>query len=159
MTSLGSGYSFVPGAGGLSAVVPGAPAGDTAARFDMLINPVTLDYVRTANGQWEEIADSRTKMLLQLELELDASPFTPSDGTRLAALRRAGEPITPGLLLGEARRAATLLARAGVLADLAVEIQDSAGARLVDLAGRPAVVITWRDLSSGLPVDLVFQPR
>lgn len=140
-------------------MVPGAPVGDLAGRTDLQINPVTKDYIKTANGQWTESADSTTRMFLQLELELDGSPFTPEDGTRIADFRRVGEPITPAFLLGEARRAATVLARRGTIGDLTVEVRDSAGGALVDQAGRPAVILTWRDLSSGLPFDLVFQPR
>lgn len=157
---FGSGFSFVPGPGGTSLAALGpTPAGDLAGRLDMLIDPATLDFVRTANGEWAETADSRTKMLLMMELELGASPFTPADGTRIAEFRRLGDPITPEFLQSEARRAGQLLVQAGVVSDLVVAVRDQHGEVLRDLAGRAVVFLTYRDLASSSPVELILQPR
>lgn len=158
---FGSGYSFVPapGPGGtpLSAL-DATPAGDLAGRLDQLIDPTTGDYVDTDNGEWAETADSRTMMLLQIEIEHGASPFTPGDGTTLKARARDGTPVTPEEIQAETLRAGGVLQSAGIVADLDVQIRDSQGRLLRDQSGRLLVVTSWRDLASGSPLDLV-QPR
>lgn len=145
MTS--SGYSFVPADPILS---PGVT--------DMLIDPVTLDYVRTTDGEWQETQDSRTTMLLMLELHLSASPFDPGDGTTIAALRENGDPLTPEDVLAETLRAGNILVAAGIIADLTASVRDRNGAVLTDGGGRLLVRCSWRDLASGAGADLIFQP-
>lgn len=131
----------------------GTPATPMGARTDMLLNPITYDYVRTDNGQWAETADSRTAMLCMLELEFGASPFSPNDGTRIKALKRTGDPITPEILQAETQRAAGILVAVGIISELDVQVRDDQGAELRDDAGRAAVVLRWRDLASGTPID------
>jgi hypothetical protein len=159
----GSGFSFSPsppGPGGTPLSALGAiPAGELAGQLDQLIDPALLDYVRTGDGEWAETADSRTIMMLMLELELGASAFDPQDGTTIKAKLRTGDPVTPEEVRSEVLRAGRLLQLDGVLTDLDVQIRDRDGNALVDQAGRSLVVLTWRDLASGSPVDLVFQPR
>lgn len=157
-SSFGSGFDFAP------VLPPGAaPAslgqviGTAPATVDMLIDPVTLDYVRTSDGAWAETADSRTLMMLMLELELGASPFDPSDGTTIAARRRDGDPVTPNEVEAEALRVGDQLQREGVIADFAVTVRDAAGNVLRDTSGRLVVALSWRDLASGTPVDLAIQ--
>lgn len=151
--SFDSGFTFVPG-GGASADLGQVLGG--SAQTDMLIDPATLDYVRTADGAWAETADSRTMMMLMLELELGASPFDPNDGTTIGARRRDGDPITPDELEAEALRVGEVLQRDGLIADFAANVRDSAGNLLRDQGGRLVVALSWRDLASGSPVDLAI---
>lgn len=142
--AIGSGYSFVSA---------GAPTQLT----DRLLDPVTRDYVRTANGEWAETPDSRTLVMIMLELELGASPFDPADGTTISALRRNGDPVTPEEVEADAQRVGDALVRLGVLADFHASTRDAAGNVLRDSAGRMVVALAWRDLASGSPVDLVVR--
>lgn len=155
---FGSGYTFIPGPGGSSlGSLNATPAGDLAGQLDQLIDPVTGDYVDTDDGEWAETADSRTAMLLQLEIEYGASPFRPGDGTTVRARRRDGDPITPEEVEAETRRAGAVLQAAGMIADLEVAIRDENGNVFRDQSGRFTVRVSWRDLASGSPVDLTRQ--
>lgn len=156
-SSFGSGFSFVPGGMSLAALDPTGASG-LGGQLDQLIDPNTLDYVRNDVGEWAETADTRTAMLLMLELELGASPFDPQDGTVLAERRRLGDPITPEDIRAETLRAASILQAAGLISDLDVQVRDSAGRVLRDQSGRLVVSLDWRDLASGSPVSLAFQP-
>ncbi|HEX6022563.1 MAG TPA: hypothetical protein VFZ00_11250 [Solirubrobacter sp.] len=149
---LGSEFSFVPGGGD-----PAALGQTSGGSTDMLIDPVTLDYVRTSTGEWAETADSRTTMMIMLELELGASPFDPLDGTTIAARRRDGDPVTTDEIEAEALRVGEFLRRAGIIADFSATTTDAAGRPLTDSAGRTVVALSWRDLASGSPVDLAIQ--
>jgi|ERR1051325_1724917 hypothetical protein len=151
---LGSEFSFVPGGASpdsLGQIVGGG------AQTDMLIDPVTLDYVRAADGSWAETADSRTLVMIMLELELGASPFDPADGTTIAARRRSGDPITADEVEAEALRVGDRLQREGVIADFSATVTDAAGNLLRDTSGRLVVALSWRDLASGSPIDLAIQ--
>jgi hypothetical protein len=150
-SSFGSGFSFSQLAN------LNATDGGDLGQVDMLIDPVTLDYVRTADGAWAETADSRTLMMLELELELGASPFDPTSGTTIAARRRDGDPVTPGEVEAEALRVGDRLQREGVIADFSATVRDAAGNVLRDSSGRLVVALNWRDLASGTPVDLAIQ--
>lgn len=151
----GSEFSFAPGSASPSEL--GQVIGIGAAQTDMLIDPVTLDYVRTSTGEWAETADSRTTMMLMLELEFGASPFDPQDGTTIAARRRDGDPVSADEVEAEALRVGDQLQREGLIADFAVTVTDAAGNLLRDAAGRLIVALSWRDLASGSPVDLAIQ--
>lgn len=156
--SFGSGFDFAPVLPpGVAPASLGQVIGTAPATVDMLIDPVTLDYVRTSDGAWAETADSRTLMMLMLELELGASPFDPNDGTTIAARRRDGDPITPGEVEAEALRVGDQLQREGVIADFTATVRDAAGNVLRDTSGRLVVALSWRDLASGTPVDLAIQ--
>lgn len=157
---LGSGFSFDPGgAGGTPlAILNPTPSSGAAGPSDMLIDPVTLDYVRTDDGEWAETADSRTTMMLMLELELGASPFDPGDGTRIKAAIRAGDPLTPEDVKVEAERAGRVLTQDGVISDLVVTVRDDRDQPLTDAAGRFSPFLQWRDLASGTPIDVAFTP-
>lgn len=151
----GSGFSFVPLSGSPERL--GQVVAIGAAQTDMLIDPVTLDYVRTSTGEWAETADSRTLMMLMLELEYAASPFDPLDGTTIAARRRDGDPVTADEVEAEALRVGEQLQRDGLIADFSVTVTDAAGNLLRDASGRLVVALSWRDLASGSPVDLAIQ--
>lgn len=154
-SSFGSGFTFAPGGVSLSSLDPTSTSGGL---FDQLIDPSTLDYKRTDSGEWAETADTRTAMLLMLEIEYAASPFDPADGTVLKERRRLGDPITPDDVRAETLRAASILQAAGLISDLDVFVRDGAGELLRDRAGRLVVQVRWRDLASGSPVDIAFQP-
>lgn len=141
---FGSGYSFVGD-------------GASSVPLDQLIDPITGDYVRNDVGEWTETADSRTTMLLMIEIEFGGSPFDPSDGTSLKERIRAGDPITPEEVREETLRIGQVLESAGILTDLEVAVRDPSGAVLRDRAGRLVVQTSWRDLASGSPVDLTVR--
>lgn len=151
----GSGFSFVPGSG--TPPVLGQIVGSAPTLTDMLIDPVTLDYVRNAAGEWAETADSRTLMMIALELELGASPFDPQDGTTIAARRRDGDPVTPDEIEAEALRVGDQFQREGVIADFSATVRDAADRVLRDSSGRLIASLSWRDLASGTLVDLAIQ--
>lgn len=154
---FGSGFSFVPGPGGVSlSDLDPTPAGGLAGSMDQLINPTTGDYVRNDVGEWVETADTRTTMLLMLSIELDACPFDPGDGTTIGSLLRDGDPVTPETVRSETERAAGILQSDGLIADLEVRVRDDANNILRDSAGRLLVRTSWRDLASGTPVDLIL---
>lgn len=140
-----SGYSFVPG--------PGLQV------LDQQVDPITLDYIRTATGEWTEATDGRSTVLLMLELELGASPFTPRDGTTIHAALRSGDPLPPSDVREETIRAMAILQDAGVLSELLVSVTDANGDTLLDQSGRLLVKTEWRDLASGEASGLIFQPR
>lgn len=157
-SSFGSGFSFAPGPGGssLEALNPTAPSG-VSSQLDQLIDPATRDYVRTANGEWAETADSRTMMFLMIEIEFGGSPFDPLDGTTIGELRRNGDPVTIDDLQAETVRVGGILRSAGIISDFEVVVRDSEGAPLRDEVGRQVVRTSWRDLASGSPVALILQ--
>lgn len=141
---MASGFSFVPGS--------------ALGQLDQLINTVTRDYIRTTNGEWSEVSDARSTAYLMLELELGASPFDPGDGTSIKAAMRTGDPVTLEDVQAETIRALSILQSAGVLTDLVVAVRDQQGRALRDESGRPIIRSSWRDLTSGSPVDLIHQP-
>lgn len=142
-STFGSGYSFVPD--------PGAPM----ASGDQEINPITGDYIRTATGQWSEVVDSRTTVLLMIAIEHGASPFDPADGTTIGEKMRDGEPVTPEDVRAETLRVMETLQAAGLLTDIQVDVRDPQGNVLRDQGGRLLVRTNYRDLASGSTVDLV----
>lgn len=144
-TTFGSGYSFVPD--------PTAPM----ASGDQELDPVTGDYIRTADGQWSEVVDSRTTVRLMIALEHGASPFDPGDGTTIAAKALAGDPVTPEDVLSETLRVGEALRAAGLLSDFEAQIRDTDGRVLRDQAGRLLVRTSYRDLASGSSVDLIHR--
>lgn len=139
------GFSFVP-----------LPGSGQAGETDQLLDEVTLDYVRTTNGEWVMTQDSRTIVLIMLSLHLGASPFDPLDGVTLYDLRDDGAPITPEEILSEVLRVGALLTTRGVLSDFTARIRDQNSAILRDESGRTLVVTTWRDLATGAPGQIIF---
>lgn len=127
--------------------------------FDMYIDPITLDYVDTDDGEWLETPDSRSIMMCMIDLRLGRSYSAPGDGTRIAELLEAGDPVTPQVVVAECTRAATILAAAGVIAQFSMRTTDDRGEILVDDKGRFTPQLAWIDLATGSPVDLVFTPE
>lgn len=125
--------------------------------YDQYLDPITLDYVDTDDGEWLETADSRTLVMIMIDTRLGKSYSAPTDGTRIAELLERGEPVTPGLVVAELLRVLGILEKAGVVT--AVSVEDSEGSPprlLVDEAGRFSPVLHWIDLATGSPVDVVY---
>lgn len=143
-----SSISFVP-------TTPNAFGG----QLDQLINPVTLDYVRTVDGEWQQTADSRTIMLIGLSVRLGQSPFDPGDGTAIYELMRQGELVSPEMLQSEVLRVGQIFTTEGILADLLVAVRDEHQQPLIDETGGSVVRTSWRDLASGSPINEAFTVR
>lgn len=156
---FGSGFSFVPpGTGSAIAALSLNPPSGNSSGIDRLIDPVTLDYKRTDNGEWAETADNRTTVLIAFSVHLGSSPFDPDHGSEIAKRLRDGG-LTPEFLRAETVRIGEFLARAGVLSDLQVTVRDPDGRPLRDDNGALSVMVQWRDLSSGSPATTIFTPR
>lgn len=148
---MASEFSFVPAWRSPSGVINGGK--------DRLIDPETRDYVRTADGKWKDVADSRTAMLIALSVELGASPFDPSHGTVIAQRLRDGTLNSPDLLQAETIRVGSALAEEGIISDLVVAVRDDAGEPLVDEKGRFVVKSAWTDVAAGTSLNSSFTPR
>ncbi len=119
--------------------------------LDMLLDPVSLDFVDTEDGEFLETADSRTIVMMMIEIRLGESFSDPGDGTRIKALLESGDPVTADIVIAETLRAMQILVDAGIISDI-----DAKAGSTVD--GRFEVQLTWRDLASGSPVDLAYEP-
>lgn len=137
--------------------VPTQP-NDFGGVVDQMLHPVTLDYVRTANGEWQQTADSRTTMLIALSIELGASPFDPDQGSAIAQLMRDGDLVSPEMVQSEVLRVGASLAGEGVLSDLTVAVRDEPGVP-ADKDGAVIIELGWHDLASGSPINEVFTSR
>jgi len=120
---------------------------------DIAIDFVTRRFITTSDGAWLETEDSRTAVLLQLEIEEGTSYGDPTSGSKLAALRRRQAPATLQEMSDETRRALQALVDAGIISDLVVVPQ---GER--DETGRGVIIINYRDRTSGHPVDVAYAP-
>lgn len=125
--------------------------------LDMHLDPVTLDYVDTDDGEWLEVADSRTLVMIQLEQRLGESWESPGDGTEIKAELESGDPVTPEFVAADTARALQLLVADGHIADLVVgPVRDQNGDPTVDETGRFILKVSWRDLASNTPVDMTY---
>jgi hypothetical protein len=157
----GFGYSF--GFTFAEQVSDGADIGEVrrltlSGLLDQELDPVTLDYVDTDDGEWSDTNDSRSIVLCQLELEIGGSPFFPGDGTDLKRKLRTGDPITTADVEADTRRALGILEAAGIIGGVRVNGRDEHGKQLLDEGGRPAFETQWTDLATGSPVDDVYRP-
>lgn len=118
---------------------------------DFKIDPVTRDFVADGAGGWETSDDSRGAVLCQLETRYQAWAGDPTAGSRIAEMMESGDPLEERALLDEVRRALQVLVDAGVISELVVN-----GDR--DEAGRLAVLIYYRDSTTGSPVDVAYSP-
>lgn len=126
--------------------------------LDQYLDPITLDYVDTDDGEWLETPDSRSIVMIMIETQLGRSYSAPGDGTRIAESFESGDPVTPLFVVSEVTRVMTALAAAGVLTDFSIRSKDEDGNDLVDVNGRFSPELRWTDLASGSPVDLVYTP-
>lgn len=128
--------------------------------LDQEIDPATLDFIETDDGEFSETADSRSIVLCMLEMRLGKSYTAPNDGTRIAELLESGEPVRPATVVAEVTRAMKVLEKAGVLTNFSIQVLEADGKTLlVDEAGRFAPILRWTDLATGSPVDLAFTPE
>lgn len=142
-----SSISFVP-----------TPPNDFGGSVDQMLHPVTLDYVRTTDGEWQQTADSRTIMLIGLSIELGASPFDPEHGTAISQLMRDGDLVAPEMVQSEVLRVGGILSTEGVLSDLVVAVRDNPAVP-ADKSGAVIIELGWHDLASGSPINEVFTSR
>jgi hypothetical protein len=124
--------------------------------LDQYIDPITLDYVDTDDGEWLDTPDSRTLVMIALETRFGKSYSAPADGTRVRDQLESGEPVTPQFVQIEITRMMQTLERAGVLTAFSMALTDAKGDVLVDQAGRFSPQLRWLDLATGSPVDLVY---
>lgn len=124
---------------------------DRAGYFDMILDPVSRDFIDTDDGEFMESIDSRTIVMAMIEIRLGEAFDCPGDGTRIKALLEAGDPVTPSVVIAETLRAMQILVNEGIIADV-----DAAEGPTVD--GRFELKLHWRDLASGSPVDFAYEP-
>lgn len=158
-------YSWdLPEAPSPSAPASGASTSSRSLRttfgglLDQEIDPLTLDFIDTDDGEWSETPDSRSIVLCQLELELGRSYNTPGDGTRIREQLESGDPITTAFVESEVRRALAVLEALGTIGSVQVTGRDGKGEQLVDETGRATFQLTWIDLATGSPVEDVYRP-
>jgi len=152
--SAGSGYSFVPTALIRSSL--GLGFNRLVDGRDRLLDPNTLDYVRTANGEWVETQDSRTVFLIAMSVRLGQSPYDSEHGTGIAEQRVSGALTSPEYLQAETVRVGTELGLEGYLTELTVTVRDEDGQPFYDERGALVVKARWRDLGSGGFVEETF---
>lgn len=129
-----------------------------AGFLDQYLDPITLDYVDTDDGEWLETPDSRTLVMIMIDMRLGRSYSAPTDGTRIAELLEQGDPVTPAIVVSEVTRAMTALAISGVLSNFSIRTTETDGSLLVDESGRFSPELSWIDLATGSPIDLVYTP-
>lgn len=120
--------------------------------FDILIDPITRDFVETDEGDWEETDDSRTAVLCELESREDAWWGDPPAGSQNAAIMESDVP-TPEKLLDSNRRSLRKLVAAGLISDAHIVIEEHDTA-----AGAVTFFLQWVDRSSNRPADLSYSP-
>jgi hypothetical protein len=120
--------------------------------FDQVINTTTLDYVDTANGEWEETDDSSTAVFIQLESEEDRWFGDPSAGTQNHAIMESELP-TLEALVDSTKRGLRKLGAAGVIDNVFVDVESEDNAR-----GFGSLYLTWRDRASSKAVDMAYAP-
>lgn len=128
--------------------------------FDQELDPITLDFIDTDDGEWSETPDSRSIVLCQLELELGKSYNTPGDGTRIRAQLEDpdGAPVTTQFVISECRRALAILESLGIIGSVQIVGTDERGRQLTDETGRAMFLLSWLDLATGSPVEDVYRP-
>ncbi len=136
----------------------GSGSGTTAAvslrtfgLYDQEIDQETRDYIDTSDGAWSETEDSRTAVMLQLEIEYGKCWWDPDAGSRISDLLTAAEPTDAQTLAVEVRRALGVLVSEGIIADLIVEIA-------AEEWGAVELHLSYTDRASGSVVDGSYLP-
>lgn len=124
--------------------------------LDQYLDPITLDYVDTDDGEWFETPDSRTLVMIAIETRLGKSYSASAEGTRTRDELESGRPVTPQFVQGEITRAMNQLERDGVISGFTMRVADERGAFLVDESGRFSPELRFVDLATASPVDLVY---
>lgn len=120
--------------------------------LDILIDPRTLDFVDTANGEWQEVDDSRTAVMCQLDSREGAWWGDPSAGTRNAEILESDLPTIEDLT-DSTKRGLQALQAAGVITTSQLSILEEDTAR-----GYASLYIAWVDRKSTRPADLAYSP-
>ncbi len=123
----------------------------TFGLFDQEIDQDTHDYIDTDDGAWSETEDSRTAVMLQLEIEYGRCWWDPDAGSRLNELLTSDVPTDADTLAVEVRRALGVLVGEGIIADLVVEV---AGEEV----GTVELHLSYTDRASGSTVDGSYNP-
>lgn len=146
----------IPASPVVGGVAPSTTSIVTFGFFDMQIDPDTRDYIDAEDGSWAETEDSRTAVMMQLDIRYGEWHADPEAGSRIPALVDSGLLMSDAgilQLIDETRRALQALVDDGIIADLTVEQGD------VDFArGRVELQILYTDRSSGHVVDVVYSP-
>lgn len=119
---------------------------------DQYIDPKTRDFVDDDEGGWEEVEDSTTAVLVQLDSREGAWWGDPRAGSRNAEILESEVP-TIGALQDSSRRALQAMAGAGIISNVSVAITDEDTAN-----GIAALEVRWRDRSTNRPADLAYSP-
>lgn len=114
--------------------------------LDLVIDPLTRDFVDTDDGGWLEADDSRTAVLLQLAESADAWWAEPRVGSRVPELLTRAEPATAEEFRDEVARALQVLVDEHVIAELSVAITH-------EETGRVQLELAYTDVGSGSRVD------
>jgi len=126
--------------------------------LDQEIDPITLDFIDTADGAWSDTPDSRSLVLCQLEIELSKSYSTPGDGSEIKARLESGAPLTTAFVEADIRRSLAVLEAAGIIGSVRVSGRDDKGKQKYDETGRAVFELDWIDLATGSPVDATYRP-
>lgn len=119
---------------------------------DIVIDPVTRDFVETDDGEWEESDDARTAVFCQLDSREGRWWGDPFAGSRNAEILESDLP-TPESLRDSSRRAMLALAGGGLVSDVHITITTHDKGR-----GFAGLLFQWRDRSSNRPADLAYSP-
>ena len=98
------------GGGGSSSSSPNAEkhaSRRTFGFFDMEFDPETRDYINTTDGEWSETEDSRTAVMMQLDIRYGEWHADPTAGSKIPALKDSGLLLSDQSILqliDEARR-------------------------------------------------------
>lgn len=128
-----------------------AVAARTFGLYDQEIDQETRDYIDTDDGAWSETEDSRTAVMLQLEIEYGKWWVDPDAGSRIAEMLLSGDPTDAETLAVEVRRALGVLVGEGIIADLVVEVASEEW-------GFVELHLSYTDRASGSTVDGSYMP-
>lgn len=141
---------------------PASPVGPTGssiattvfragAAFDLAIDPMTLDFIDADDGTWVETTDSRTMVIMQIESTLNAWWGDATAGSRLHAILSNATEQDVKSIVDELKRCLQPLVNDSVIETLNVSSD-------VDEAGRPVLLMTYTDRSTGRLLDLKYVP-
>lgn len=118
--------------------------------LDLVIDPVTLDFVDTDDGGWLETADSRGEVFTQIEIELGGDIYAPEDGTLIKVMLERDNPPADEELVAETRRALRIVEESGSITGASVASRRDDDGLVIDCA--------WTETATGSPVDFSFTP-
>jgi hypothetical protein len=141
-----------PGASGLPV---NSTTSQLAGLLDLTLDPLTMDFVDAPDGSLVETTDSRSQVIFQMEAYFAEWWGDPTQGSRLKALTSAARgddtPAEGSDLVDETKRCLQLLVTEGVIADLSISSD-------FDENKRTVILINYRDVATGTPVDFSYIP-